>query len=55
MLFSKIRKIKEIPFKSVLGDLEQKLVFVTQPLRAIFKVSFEVIFPRKTHESFLKS
>ena len=41
--------------KAILGDLEWKLFFVAQPWWAIFKVSFEVIFPGKNLELFLKS
>ena len=54
MFFSNIKE-KEMRFKAVLGDLERKIFFGTQPWRAAFKTDFTVIFVRKPHKSFLKS
>ena len=31
MLFSKVKKVKEIPFMAVLGDLDWNVFFVAQP------------------------
>ena len=45
MFFRKIEMLKEMPLKVILGNLESKTV----------KISFSVIFVRKTHESFSKS
>ena len=42
-------------FKSDLGNLEQKIFFVTQPWQEPFNINFPVIFVIKTHESFLQS
>ena len=52
-LFHKIKK-EEMPLKAVLSDLERNIVIVMQQWWATFKISFVVIFTRKTHESFLK-
>ena len=42
-------------FKTVLGDLEWKIFFLTYTWWATFYNVLAVIFVRKTHESFLKS
>ena len=53
MIFSRIKKVKEMAFKAGLGDLEQNIFHVTQPCWAPFKINFPV-FVRRTHESFLE-
>ena len=55
MFFTKRKKIKEMLFTAVLGDLEWKIFFTAQPWWGTFKISSVIIFVRKTHESFLKS
>ena len=42
-------------FKIVLGNLEQKIFFGTQPWWTTFKLSSMVIFVKKAHKTFLKS
>ena len=49
------KKLKEMSFKAVLGDLEGKIFFHPQLWWVIYKISFAVIFVRTTHESFFKS
>ena len=47
-----ICRVVKVEMKSF---LEGKIFFVAQPWLVIFKISFAVIFVRKTHKSFLKS
>ena len=49
------KKVKEMPFKAVLGNLELKMFFVSQPWWGAFNISFVIISIKKFHESCLKS
>ena len=51
--FSVRKKGKKLLFKSVLGNVEWKILCC--PTMVPFKINFVVIFIKKTHKSFLKS